>query len=57
MSHELDAFSKITAAELLARVEQTSPAVLDTLPYGVIHLEPDPFVQEPPPGAGGALGG
>ncbi|MET7637611.1 ribosome-associated translation inhibitor RaiA [Streptomyces sp. NPDC005438] len=25
--------------------------------YGVIHLEPDPFVQEPPHGAGGALGG
>ncbi|GAB2783916.1 ribosome hibernation-promoting factor, HPF/YfiA family [Streptomyces sp. NPDC054796] len=25
--------------------------------YGVIHLEPDPFVEEPPPGAGGALGG
>ncbi|GAB3660676.1 ribosome hibernation-promoting factor, HPF/YfiA family [Streptomyces sparsus] len=25
--------------------------------YGVIHLEPDPFVEEPPHGAGGALGG
>jgi ribosomal subunit interface protein len=25
--------------------------------YGVIHLEPDPFVQEAPPGAGGALAG
>ncbi|MDK1476922.1 ribosome-associated translation inhibitor RaiA [Streptomyces sp. 549] len=25
--------------------------------YGVIHLEPDPFVDEPPHGAGGALGG
>ncbi|MDI6408404.1 ribosome-associated translation inhibitor RaiA [Streptomyces albus] len=25
--------------------------------YGVIHLEPDPFVEEPPPGAGGALSG
>ncbi|MBA0049493.1 ribosome-associated translation inhibitor RaiA [Streptomyces sp. AJS327] len=25
--------------------------------YGVIHLETDPFVEEPPPGAGGALGG
>lgn len=25
--------------------------------YGVIHLEQDPFVQEPPHGAGGALGG
>ncbi|MTE19277.1 ribosome-associated translation inhibitor RaiA [Streptomyces sp. TRM43335] len=25
--------------------------------YGVIHLEPDPFVEEAPPGAGGALGG
>lgn len=25
--------------------------------YGVIHLEPDPFVEEPPRGAGGALGG
>ncbi|MBB1246320.1 ribosome-associated translation inhibitor RaiA [Streptomyces durbertensis] len=24
--------------------------------YGVIHLEPDPFVEEPPHGAGGALG-
>ncbi|MFG3259280.1 ribosome hibernation-promoting factor, HPF/YfiA family [Streptomyces sp. NPDC048172] len=23
--------------------------------YGVIHLEPDPFVEEPPRGAGGAL--
>ncbi|GAA2091533.1 ribosome-associated translation inhibitor RaiA [Streptomyces albiaxialis] len=23
--------------------------------YGVIHLEPDPFVEEPPHGAGGAL--
>ena len=39
MSHELDAFSNITAAELLAKVEQTSPAVLDRLPYGVIHLD------------------
>lgn len=25
--------------------------------YGVIHLEPDPFVEEAPQGAGGALGG
>ncbi|UGY91740.1 ribosome hibernation-promoting factor, HPF/YfiA family [Streptomyces gobiensis] len=25
--------------------------------YGVIHLEPDPFVEEAPHGAGGALGG
>ncbi|NLU67398.1 ribosome-associated translation inhibitor RaiA [Streptomyces sp. HNM0574] len=25
--------------------------------YGVIHLDQDPFVVEPPPGAGGALGG
>lgn len=25
--------------------------------YGVIHLETDPMVGEPPPGAGGALGG
>ncbi|WP_308405661.1 ribosome hibernation-promoting factor, HPF/YfiA family [Streptomyces tardus] len=25
--------------------------------YGVIHLDPDPFVEEPPHGAGGALGG
>lgn len=25
--------------------------------YGVIHLEPNPFVEEPPHGAGGALGG
>lgn len=25
--------------------------------YGVIHLEPDPLVEEPPPGAGGALNG
>lgn len=25
--------------------------------YGVIHLEPDPFVEEAPKGAGGALGG
>jgi ribosomal subunit interface protein len=25
--------------------------------YGVIHLDPDPFAVEPPPEAGGALGG
>lgn len=25
--------------------------------YGVIHLDPDPFVEEPPHGAGGALAG
>ncbi|MEE1937829.1 ribosome-associated translation inhibitor RaiA [Streptomyces sp. TRM 70361] len=25
--------------------------------YGVIRLEPDPFVEEPPHGAGGSLGG
>jgi ribosomal subunit interface protein len=25
--------------------------------YGVIHLEPDPFAEQAPPGAGGALGG
>ncbi|GAA2396172.1 ribosome-associated translation inhibitor RaiA [Streptomyces glaucosporus] len=25
--------------------------------YGVIHLEPDPFAEEPPRGAGGTLGG
>ena len=25
--------------------------------YGVIHLQPDAMVEEPPHGAGGALGG
>jgi hypothetical protein len=25
--------------------------------YGVIHLEPDPFAETEPRGAGGALGG
>lgn len=39
MSHDLDAFSNITAAELRARVEQTPTAVLDWLAYGVIHLD------------------
>jgi photoactive yellow protein len=39
MSRELDAFSEISAAKLLAEVEQASPSELDELPFGVIRLD------------------